>query len=113
MTTRDEDYADPEPHWKIQISQLECQTTSTNWWKIKDIARQFWDWEEMERDSDGGSKTYSLGEYCLIVIRSNAPVPFTLPVVQRPTDVCNISPTKPVRSRVSTTTKEWDIIWAI
>uniref|UniRef100_A0A2S2P7N4 CUB domain-containing protein n=1 Tax=Schizaphis graminum TaxID=13262 RepID=A0A2S2P7N4_SCHGA len=51
LTARDEDYTDPEPFWKLKISQLECQTTSTNWWKIKDIARQVWDWEDEERDA--------------------------------------------------------------
>lgn len=60
LTTRDEDYTEPEPFWKLKITQLECQTTSTNWWKIKDIARQVWDWEDEERDA---SKTkYSLGK---------------------------------------------------
>jgi hypothetical protein len=59
LTARDEDYTEQEPFWKLKISQLECQTTSTNWWKIKDIARQVWDWEEEERDV---TKTkYSLG----------------------------------------------------
>lgn len=60
LTNRDEDYNDPEPHWKLKISQLECQTTSTNWWKIKDIARQVWDWEEEERDTT--NIKYSLGK---------------------------------------------------
>ncbi|CAH1713526.1 uncharacterized protein LOC114126912 [Aphis gossypii] len=64
LTTRDEDYTDPEPYWKLKISQLECQTTSTNWWKIKDIARQVWDWEEEERDATRSK--YSLApEGCL------------------------------------------------
>ncbi|XP_025408405.1 uncharacterized protein LOC112682120 [Sipha flava] len=64
LTARDEDYTEQEPFWKLKISQLECQTTSTNWWKIKDIARQVWDWEEEERDV---TKTkYSLApEGCL------------------------------------------------
>lgn len=61
LATRDEDNTDPEPYWKIKISQLECQTTSTNWWKIKDIARQVWDWEEEEKDYKVKSKAYSLG----------------------------------------------------
>lgn len=60
LTTRDDDNTDPEPYWKLKISQLECQTTSTNWWKIKDIARQVWDWEEEERDVT--KSKYSLGK---------------------------------------------------
>ncbi|CAI6345766.1 unnamed protein product [Macrosiphum euphorbiae] len=64
LTTRDEDYTEPEPFWKLKITQLECQTTSTNWWKIKDIARQVWDWEEEERDAS--KSKYSLApEGCL------------------------------------------------
>ncbi|XP_026810179.1 uncharacterized protein LOC113551845 [Rhopalosiphum maidis] len=64
LTARDEDYTDPEPYWKLKISQLECQTTSTNWWKIKDIARQVWDWEDEERDATRSK--YSLApEGCL------------------------------------------------
>lgn len=62
LTTRDDDYTDSEPFWKLKISQLECQTSSTNWWKIKDIARQVWDWEDDERDSNTKSKSYSLGK---------------------------------------------------
>ncbi|XP_060841398.1 uncharacterized protein LOC132922088 [Rhopalosiphum padi] len=64
LTARDEDDTDPEPFWKLKISQLECQTTSTNWWKIKDIARQVWDWEDEERDATRSK--YSLApEGCL------------------------------------------------
>ncbi|XP_025198789.1 uncharacterized protein LOC112597077 [Melanaphis sacchari] len=64
LTARDEDYTDPEPFWRLKISQLDCQTTSTNWWKIKDIARQVWDWEDEERDA--AKPTYSLApEGCL------------------------------------------------
>jgi len=60
LTARDEDYTEPEPFWKLKITQLECQTTSTNWWKIKDIARQVWDWEDEERDAS--KSKYSLGK---------------------------------------------------
>jgi len=60
LTARDEDYTEPEPLWKLKITQLECQTTSTNWWKIKDIARQVWDWEDEERDAS--KSKYSLGK---------------------------------------------------
>lgn len=60
MTARDENSNDPEPLWKLKISQLECQTTSTNWLKIKEIARQVWDWEEEERDAS--KIKYSLGK---------------------------------------------------
>ncbi|XP_060861769.1 uncharacterized protein LOC132938769 [Metopolophium dirhodum] len=64
LTARDEDYTEPEPFWKLKITQLECQTTSTNWWKIKDIARQVWDWEDEERDAS--KSKYSLApEGCL------------------------------------------------
>lgn len=60
LTARDEDYTEPEPLWKLKITQLECQTTSTNWWKIKDLARQVWDWEDEERDAS--KSKYSLGK---------------------------------------------------
>lgn len=60
LTARNEDYTEPEPLWKLKITQLECQTTSTNWWKIKDIARQVWDWEDEERDAS--KSKYSLGK---------------------------------------------------
>lgn len=53
LTARDEDNTDPEPHWKLRVTQLECPTMSTNWWKIKDIARQIWD-KKIEGDNDDG-----------------------------------------------------------
>ncbi|VVC32166.1 CUB domain [Cinara cedri] len=40
LTARDDDYEEPTPFWKLKISQLECQVAPTNWWKVKDIARQ-------------------------------------------------------------------------
>jgi len=52
LTPRDEDYTAPEPLWKIKITQLECPATSTNWWKIKDIAREIWDKEYDEDEED-------------------------------------------------------------
>lgn len=61
MTTRDEDYTDPEPLWKVKISQLECQNAPNNWWKIKDIARQVWDWEDDE-ERDVTKSKHSLGK---------------------------------------------------
>lgn len=51
LTARDDDFDAPEPLWKIKITQLECPVTTTNWWKIKDIARQIWE-KEYEDDED-------------------------------------------------------------
>ncbi|XP_050432399.1 uncharacterized protein LOC126840591 [Adelges cooleyi] len=58
LTARDEDSVDPEPSWKLKISQLECQPNSMNWWKIKEIARQVWDWDD-EEDKDASRPKYS------------------------------------------------------
>lgn len=59
-TARHEEFNEPEPLWKLKITQLECPHTQTSWLKIKDIARQVWDWEEEVRDVEDKSK-YSLG----------------------------------------------------
>ncbi|XP_050540075.1 uncharacterized protein LOC126904832 [Daktulosphaira vitifoliae] len=65
LTARDEDSTDSEPTWKLKISQIECQPNSMNWWKIKDMARQVWDWED-EDDKDITTPKYALApEGCL------------------------------------------------
>lgn len=59
LTTRDEDYNDPTPSWKLKISQLECQATQSNWWKVKDIARQVFEEKAVENVKN---TKYSLGK---------------------------------------------------
>lgn len=60
LTTRDDDFTETEPYWKMKVTQLECPQTSANWWKFKDIARQMWDWEDEEKEAPRSK--HSLGK---------------------------------------------------
>lgn len=71
LTPRDEEFSDLEPTWNLKISQLECPQTSTNWWKIKEIARQVWDWEEEEKDASKLKYSPGKGTRNCVVSRKN------------------------------------------
>lgn len=64
LTARDKDYNDPAPVWKLKITQLECQVTATNLWKIKDVARQIF---KDKAEEDNTNSKYSLGKTMILV----------------------------------------------